>query len=80
MINTLSRKEKIEFLKAIQSGRKSLRELVYVPSPEIWEDVKGQTGYVKEIISGRVCTIDELKKENSANQTKGISIFWCDIS
>lgn len=74
----MDRNQKIELLKAIHKGQKSIHELANVINVEIWED-EGRPGYYRETISGRVASLDQLRKEYANTRKKGVSIFWCDF-
>lgn len=72
----LSRRQKIELLKAIQKGEKSIKELAGIPNFKIWED-EGRPGYFREVLSGRVVNLEGLQKEY-AKEPNTPSIFWCE--
>lgn len=74
----LNRKDKIELLNAIRTGKKSLSDLVIPNHPEIWEDEPGRPGFYREIVTNRVCGQSELKAYFSSGKKKGIAIMWCD--
>ncbi len=75
----MNRKEKIDLLKAIHRGSKSIQELSKVSDMRIWEDLRGKPGHFIEVISGRVCSLAQLKQEYANDTGSGVSIFWCNV-
>lgn len=71
----MNKSEKISFLKAIYSGRKSIHELSKVINVSIWKQLLDKPNYYINIVTKRICSIYELRIEYSNNKKKGVSPF-----